>query len=239
MKPTLRLLRAVSWTLLAAAAAGAAEGAAAELWKESFPLAAGNEWRYEGKMTVPNTGVYEFFDLPIAVTMTVTEEKHWGNVSLFILEGYPDDAAWALDGATVEAGVEIHPSRYGLLCVANKIFRIDESNLEDLMIAMGEGGYVDARFFAGDGPLFEFPLYVGARFGDPEQLPRVNPSYFWYGLEAAPFQGGKTEYHLVYNTGPDTADVWFVPGVGITRYKYNHHGTPMTVDLELAGATMK
>lgn len=226
----------VAIILLAAAAAGAA---GAELWEDYFPLAAGNEWVYEGTATVPNTGVYEFFDVPVTITMAVREEKRWGAVSLFILEGYPDDAAWALDGATVEAGVEIHPSRYGLLCVAGKIFRIDEGNLEDLIIAMGEGGVIDTRFLAGGGPLFEFPLYVGARFGDPEQLTRVNPSYFWYCLEAAPFQGGRTEYHLVYNTGPDTADVWFVAGVGLTRYKYNHHGTPMTVNLELAGAATK
>ena len=204
-----------------------------------FPLAAGNTWTYEGKMTVAKIGAYALVDLPLNVTMTVADEKRWGEVRLFTLEGHPDDAAWALDEATAEEGANIETSRYGFLCVANKVFRVYGDRMEDATIALSDAGYLEPTFLAEEGPVLEFPLFVGARFGATAQLPRADKAYFWYVADAAPYQGGRTEYHLTYYTNPDTTDVWFVPGVGITRYRYNHRGTPLMVDLKLLGATYK
>ncbi len=204
-----------------------------------FPLAAGNTWTYEGKMTVAVIGAYKLVDLPITGTMTVTDAKRWGDVRLFFMEGHPDDAAWALDDATAEAGVTIKPTRYGFLCVANKIFRIYGDRLEDATITLGDTGYLDTAFLAEEGPAWEFPLFVGARFGPTAQLPRADLSYFWYCADAAPGPDRKVVYHLVHNTNPDVTDVWFVPGVGITRYRYNHRGTPLVVELTLTSRELK
>jgi len=38
---------------------------------------------------------------------------------------------------------------------------------------------------------------------------------------------------LTYRTNPDHQLITFVPGVGITRYQYEHHGTVARVDAEL------
>lgn len=220
-------------------AAGAAALDAAYDAATAFPLAAGNAWTYEGTMTVNNVGCYEMVDLPLRLTVTVTDEKRWGDVRLFIMEGHPDDAAWALEGTTAETGVTVAPSRYGLLCVANKIFRVAGADLEDVIIAVGNGGVLEGAFIAGGGPVLEFPLFVGARWGDMTHFTRADRGGFWYVADAAPFQGGRLEYHVVFTSTTDATDLWLVPGVGITRYKYVLTGTPLAVNLELLGATNK
>jgi hypothetical protein len=227
--------------LAAALAFGAAARAldAAHDAAASFPLAAGNAWTYEGTAHVPNVGVYEFFDVPVTLTMTATDEKRWGDVRLFIMEGHPDDASWALEGATVETGITISLSRYGLLCVGNRIFRVAGDDLEEVMVTTGAGGEMDVPFIAGGGPVLEVPLFVGARFGDYTRLTRADRNYFWYCADAAPYKGGRTAYHLVFASSTDKTDLWFVPGVGITRYEYAITGTPLAVKLALAEAALK
>jgi len=42
-------------------------------------------------------------------------------------------------------------------------------------------------------------------------------------------------YTLVYRTNPDHTILGFVPGVGIVRYAYSHHGTTAEADAWLVG----
>jgi hypothetical protein len=42
-----------------------------------------------------------------------------------------------------------------------------------------------------------------------------------------------TEFTIMQYTGPDHSIFSFVPGVGITRYQYVHHGTVSEVDVQL------
>lgn len=51
------------------------------------------------------------------------------------------------------------------------------------------------------------------------------------------WSGGKSAskgWELVYRSAPDHAIVRIVPGVGITSYVYEHHGTVASVDVHLA-----
>jgi len=49
------------------------------------------------------------------------------------------------------------------------------------------------------------------------------------------YEDGKqpSEFSLLFVTNPDDVHILFVPGVGITRYEYQHHGTRSRVDAEL------
>lgn len=227
------MLRALTLGTAAAAAvaAGAGDGESF-LARDWFPLATGAVWRYEGTATVPTVGVYEMVNVPVRVEMRVIEVRRWGAAELLLMEGSPDDAAWSLEGATSETGLAVTASRYGLLCVANKIFRVEDDDCEEVTLALSRGGYVDEAFLAGGGPQFEFPLYAGARFGPYPQLPREDGWYSWR-CSGAEVRGGRTEYELVYDTGPDETRVTFVRGVGVVRYEYAHRGTPQRILLEL------
>ncbi len=41
------------------------------------------------------------------------------------------------------------------------------------------------------------------------------------------------EYPVINQTMPDVSLIYFVPGVGISRYIYSHHGTVSDVDVQL------
>lgn len=135
------MLRALTLGTAAAAAvaAGAGDGESF-LARDWFPLATGAVWRYEGTATVPTVGVYEMVNVPVRVEMRVIEVRRWGAAELLLMEGSPDDAAWSLEGATSETGLAVTASRYGLLCVANKIFRVEDDDCEEVTLALSRGG---------------------------------------------------------------------------------------------------
>jgi hypothetical protein len=41
------------------------------------------------------------------------------------------------------------------------------------------------------------------------------------------------EYSLEFRTNPDDTEFSFVPGIGITKYNYHHHGTVADTELRL------
>jgi len=56
----------------------------------------------------------------------------------------------------------------------------------------------------------------------------------WLSLATEP-----TQWQLVYRTLPDDQLLDFVPGVGITRFVYTHHGTVATTDVHLSTVTSR
>ncbi len=87
------------------------------------------------------------------------------------------------------------------------------------------------------------PFKVGTRFGEAGMM-KIHPPgrYSWLVESAFPFdlatvkgagQGKVTGYRLVYHTNPDSQTLDFVPGLGVTRFTYEHHGTPGAHDLTL------
>jgi hypothetical protein len=44
---------------------------------------------------------------------------------------------------------------------------------------------------------------------------------------------GYVSYSLLYATLPDHIEKTFVPGIGLTKYVYVHHGSPGNVDVVL------
>ena len=87
-------------------------------------------------------------------------------------------------------------------------------------------------------------LRVGRTFGG-ERSARHRPDkwYRWHVEEARCVQlRGVSgidparqwrEYRIGYRTNPAHVLVYFVPGLGITRYVYRHHGTPASTDVRL------
>ena len=98
-----------------------------------------------------------------------------------------------------------------------------------------------------DADLFVTALYdTGQVFGEASQLTRNDGNYFWKvtgkkAWEASSIKGlTKTgpfdRFTLDFKTVADETTIDIVPGVGIVRYRYCHHGTPAELDMKLVEA---
>ena len=193
--------------------------------QDYFPLRKGSYWIYSAEVdwTVLNSNGevrHSRVRLKSEVIDVVTRE----NVFAARVRGFVQDLGWYEpnrppgDYVIVRVGV----NHYYLLGndtpeLWKKISELPpDSRLQEL-------GYDDL--------LLEVPLTRGALFGDPVQTPRA-----WYCWEVADEQpvhlptrvckrAGVHEFTLKFRTTPDFSEFGFVPGVGITRFRYAHHGT--------------
>jgi hypothetical protein len=220
-------------------AAAAAAGFAADPWEDNLPAAAGDAWTYEGEVLTAGAAAGETVAATIRLTTTVTKvERFGGGVTLISLKGHPSQAlGW--EGGDPGAVEELKAAPSGYLCIANKVFALDGARLEAARLTLKNGGPLATDDVSYDDLAFEFPLVVGLRFGDAAAMTRADGFYCWVVADAKDYGDGRLVYHLLYNTNPDATEVWFVPRLGITRYKYTHHGTRHDVDLTLKGATLK
>jgi hypothetical protein len=95
-------------------------------------------------------------------------------------------------------------------------------------------------------PSLDLPLLVGKVFGDPEQVTRIDLFYCWTVLKEEEVDlstikglellGKRKQFTLRYMTLPDEVFIDFVPGVGVTGYRFKHHGTVDEADLKLVEA---
>jgi hypothetical protein len=98
------------------------------------------------------------------------------------------------------------------------------------------------KFLVDDTLLLEWPLKKGAKFCDEEGKNRDDRMYCWFvsGAEKRRLEkinGMPAEelevYELRYTSNPDDTTMELVPGVGIIRYRYHHHGTVADTELQL------
>lgn len=204
-----------------------------------FPLAVGNYWVYEGDAKIyGNEQVYEF---KIRQRVDVELQVNNGDWSLYILKGHPMDALGIEDLEATKGGkvVDVPGSANGYLINQNQVYDVLGSQMEDFKKAMAaKDAETELNALAGD-EVFDFPLIVGKSFNRAMEPERADHYYEWYVMDKAPSPKWQVEgkpgdeYHLGFYTNPDHTDVWFVPGVGITRYKYHHNGTTFDVDVIL------
>jgi len=204
-----------------------------------FPLAVGNYWIYEGSAKIyGNSQVYEF---NITQRVDVELQVNNGEWSLYILKGHPMDVLGIEDLEAVKGQkvVDVPGSKNGYLTNQNRVYDVLGSQMEDVKKALvAKDAETELNAQASD-EVFDFPLIVGKSFNRAVEPERTDHYYEWYVLDMAPSTKWQVEgkpgdeYHLGFYTGPDHTDIWFVPGIGITHYKYHHNGTVMDVDVTL------
>lgn len=97
-----------------------------------------------------------------------------------------------------------------------------------------------------DGPseiFFDLPLIPGKKYGSQVQIFRLDNFYCWEvervdwvsvdSIEGCPLRGIQPEFVLSYKTNPANVEFRIVPGLGVTGYKYVHHGTIEEVETRL------
>ncbi len=199
-----------------------------------FPLATGAYWVYAGtiKWTRPNSTAADVVEQTIQWKMEVRRKIEDNDIVGYEMKGAPWDLAWYEEGQV--------PSEYSIIQVGtNRFYTADINttirllNTDDVLIDLVRPGDL----------LLEIPLVPGERFCDDISITRPDGMYCWRVGKAtqsdlknvkginpsAPLD----EYSIYQATGPDFSGFTFVPGVGITSYRYTHHGTVAECDIQL------
>jgi hypothetical protein len=221
--------------------------------EDVWPLAPGNCWIYEGEVATEGQGG-KIAKCQVRVAMKVRSTLSSGNGTLYMMDGHPADAAWFKPPTGAKGIVDVPPSRYGLLVLDHRVYRLDKKRAEALLASMNTGTAKPGEVVGMDDEVLDFPLLPGKRFGNPDGLMRDDGRYCWnvdekVGENAPLGWEGQTQppavpplkstfattARLRYRTLPDDEAVGFTPGVGITEYAYSHHGTVGEARLRLTG----
>jgi len=199
--------------------------------KAIFSLKEGNYWNFHGKYN--NKTVF----LRMEVLRVLTE----GRLTFAVIKGFPTD---------VMEGEDWEPSVWGLLSVGNMhYYKVTGARTDSIDKWLSNKESIHSELVT-DSDLFMESLYhTGQTFGEAGQLTRDDGNYFWSVTEkkacepssirglklAGPFD----QYTLSYRTIADETMIDVVPGIGIVRYRYLHHGTSEDLDMKLAEAGIK
>ena len=210
---------------------------AAEPAGQNFPLENGTTWVYEGPVRSSQPGSEEVMEKVLTWNMKVTETIERQQVFAAVVEGHPLDLAFYEEGVTA-------PGTYLIIRVGeDQYYLLGDERVEDALGRLRDNDDVLTDLVRDAECFLDLPLEPGKIFGETFQLTRQDGMYFWKvisqeptfltDVEGAAPQKGVAQYGLSFLTTPDEQQVSFVPGLGFTRYTYNHHGSPASMDLRL------
>lgn len=203
---------------------------------KKFPLLKGNYWIYDVNIRVHNEASPEKpIEAKINLKMEVLEAYACKNFVASVVKGYPGSLAWYQNGREDSISVIIFsdPDGYFVATVEEKVNEIIEK--------FRTGKFSEKDLGLADWQIIQMPLEVGKTyFADPSD---TETTYRWQvaektRLDATCIAGlgdRKTAaaFTLMYRTNPDHTIISFAPGIGITHYTYQHHGTVSDVDAKL------
>ena len=210
-----------------------------------WPLDKGTFWIYEGDVSWveanAQTGQNEIRQKHLTWRSEVTDCIDVNGVTVALVHGSPLDLAWY--------NSKKQPSDTLLIGVGPDYYRVTKNAVATFAHIKAAGDYLPTADPNAPGETAEIlingPLAPGKKFGiDGDSL---------YGLfrdrccemvdgpvpfDLRPVRGAPRIVHAqVYSitcqTSPDNDEIDFAPGLGITAYTYNHHGTTMKVEVAL------
>lgn len=198
----------------------------------SFNFAKSTTWVYEGSVKWDAQGKAQQKTLTWKMQVSDKIERSDG-ITGYVIKGHPIDLAF-YDTAKL-------PSDYLYIAKANRVYQItliDTKPIERIQNVQDPL----ADWLNDETIVYDFPLSANKKFGPPQFLTDSGGKYIWVVTEAKPnpLNGIKgvtptsvTEYTLNFKTNPDWQDIYYVPGIGITRFVYHHNGTLSDVDVKL------
>lgn len=196
-----------------------------------FPLERATYWVYQGIVKWTKVNSSDVVEEEITWKMEVERIFQRNTIVGYEMHGAPWDLAW------YEAGKE--RSKYGIIQAGGKFYLVP---IDTVVRLMNEDdslfGLVDENDIFLDAPLIH-----GKKFCDAISITRPDNMYCWNVGEGKPFEAKGVEgidpskafweYPVVNPTMPDVSIMYFVPGLGISRYVYRHHGTVSEFDVQL------
>jgi hypothetical protein len=204
---------------------------------EPFPMSVGTSWTYHGivRWTHDTNKVSE---AKVVWKMEIQRLIRRGAYTAAVIRGFPAD----LDGSDGTA----NPTDSLFVRFGQDKFYLMSDERFDSSIQMLENPDESPQGLLNEGDIFlQLPLAQGKKFCGPENMARSDGHYCWIvessesisldELTGGVVRGPGTSYRLRYVTNPDDIAFDFVPGVGLTRYEYHHHGTVADTELRLSG----
>ena len=204
--------------------------------RPEFPLEPGMYWNYEGNVVWTEPGASAVQRRRITWRMEVVEviTRDWTTTA--VLKGHPRDLVFFDSKREPRTSllVSVNNQKYYLLegdRVQPVLTRLRDP--KDLLIGLVR----ESELF------LEAPIAIGKRFCDTETLTRTDILYCWWvdeerepSIKSIPgMQPGwdGPEYTMSFRSPSSSEFIGFAPGIGITSYDFNHHGTPSEVQLKL------
>ena len=191
----------------------------------------GFQWTYAGTLVryVENRAKTE----RVTWASTVIATREVDDVRLALIEGFVRDLAWAAPTGAKRRSL--------LMCSAGRLLILSSANDGEVLQAFANW---DASILERSEVLLETPLRDGQVFGqDP---PRDDAMYGWLvstkelrsHVPASCSPGRGQAYRLTHRFMTDHSIVEWWPGVGITSFEYEHHGTPEEADVRLVSCRL-
>ncbi|MEY2902096.1 MAG: hypothetical protein RLY89_1202 [Bacteroidota bacterium] len=191
--------------------------------KADFPLAKGNQWTYAATIKYHDDDIDSMITKQTNWLMEVVDVIPHGNANAVIVKGFPTDLVWYEGKA--ERG------NYLLLVDSNKVYLCNLPPDDSLNFRVKDTNDALTNLKTGYNIIFDFPLIKGKTWGaDPEMPQRSDSMYAWVVQNTA---SSSQAAGIKYNTNPDHSIFEFQPGVGITGYQFEHHGTVMNLNMKL------
>jgi len=199
--------------------------AAAEGSGTLIPLDQGRTWTYEGRAQWTITTVRDSMHQnrirhgAVRWTMRVLKSDSRHGTIAALVAGFPLEFAW--DNPASEPG-------YAVVIEDEKgiFFEGVDSQKDGEAIARQalDGAAVGDQ-------ILRFPVHAGECVGKSASMPPKN-HYCWF-VRRRVQQAEGLAWEVVFYTLPDEQTVYVIPGVGISRFTYRHHGTLMSLDVSL------
>jgi hypothetical protein len=166
-------------------------------------------------------------------TTVVLESLQRGETPLMLVRGSLTELAWS--------DPQTEPRLSILSCSHGDLIRFTARTDDEVRVAWRSW---DASYAADAEVLLSTPLRHGEVFGqDP---PREDILYAWYvefvespaRLPDSCESRGNTAFGLTYRTVPDRQFIEWRPGIGITSYEYEHHGSLASADVVLESCSV-
>jgi hypothetical protein len=201
-----------------------------------FPLSKGSYWIYQGNVKWTKAGAGEVVEKTLTWKMEVVEVLSRGQVMAVVLKGFPADLAQYRE--------DTEPGEYLIVRVGpGKFFLLRSRRAQGALKRLRDANDLLHGLVRGEELFLDAPLLPGKIFGEPEQITRQDGSYYWKveerrqvelkGIKGVVPTERRTQVLLSFQTRPDHEQIEFVPGLGITRYTYVHHGTVSEADVRL------
>jgi len=188
--------------------------AAAILFAATFPLAHLTEWHYRGTIR----GDYKRVTAPrnAATTMVVDSHAKVGRFEIAVLHGSP----WGVSCFTTDSGRP--PYTNVIIRDGNSYYHVQMQDPDPIMDVFHSAREVEEEL-QGYQPFIVMPMKgrksIGCEAGST--------------MDCSTIEERNGEFEITYRTDPDYQIINFRPEVGITRFRYNHNGSPCQIDLRL------
>jgi len=175
----------------------------------SMPFSKGTTWIYEGKVAWQEGT--EVKSRRISLVTETIEAYNYLQVRVAVVRGFPSELAWY--------NVKQHPGFSLLIMSRNGIFVIETNSEQEANQLAQDFAHLSRELMLRGHPLIPFPLSGGRRFRSSIKGFRQSHAVI--------------SYRDIYRTNPDHTIIYFVPGLGVVRYLYQHHGTVSFADVKL------